>query len=526
MRRRTFLASAAAAGLAMPSIARAAGANTLRFVLQTGLSNLDPIWTTIDVVRNASLLFWDTLYGVDHTLTPRPQMCEGHETSSDGLTWTFTLRPGLRFHDNAPVRAADAVASVKRWMKRDLMGQRIEARLDALEALDDRRFRFRLKQPFPKLIYALGKVGTPVCFIMPERIATKDAYTPITEYVSSGPLVFRGDQWISGSSAVFERFAGYIPREEKSDWLAGGKRILFDRLEWQVIPDPSTAAAALQNGEVDWWEQPIPDLVPLLKRNRDIRVDIADPLGNIGVFRVNHLHPPFNDRRARQALMMATDQADFMQAIVGGDPTLWKTVAGYFPPGTPLFTEQGGEVLKGKRDYAAAAALLKASGYNGEKIVLMAATDQPPAKAQADVTADLLGRIGAKVDYQAMDWGTMTSRRASMKPPSEGGWHIFHTWTAGVGSASPATYPHIYCTGKSAWFGWPTDEQVQTEIAAWYEATDPSAEKAAAATLNAALIAEAPFIPTGFFLNYQATRTSLLGVVKAPVPIVWDVRKA
>jgi len=526
MKRRTFLTSAATVGLAMPSIAGAAAANTLRFVPQTGLSNLDPIWTTIDVVRNASLLFWDTLYGVDHTLTSRPQMCEGHETSSDGLTWTFTLRPGLRFHDNDLVRAADAVASVKRWMKRDLMGQRIEARLNALEAVDDRRFRFRLKQPFPKLVYALGKVGTPVCFIMPERIAATDAFTPITEYVGSGPLVFRKDQWVSGSSAVFERFAGYIPREEKSDWLAGGKRMLIDRLEWQVIPDPSTAAAALQNGEVDWWEQPIPDLVPLLKRSRDIRVDIADPLGNIGVFRVNHLHPPFNDRRARQALMMATDQSDFMQAIVGGDPALWKTVAGYFPPGTPLFTEQGGEVLKGKRDYAAAAALLKASGYNGEKIVLMAATDQPPAKAQADVTADLLGRIGVNVDYQAMDWGTMTSRRASMKPPSEGGWHIFHTWAPGVGSASPATYPHIYCTGKTAWFGWPTDEQVQTDIAAWYEATDPVAEKAAAATLNAALIAEVPFIPTGFFLNYQATRTSLSGVVNAPVPIVWDVRKA
>jgi len=178
-----------------------------------------------------------------------------------------------------------------------------------------------------------------------------------------------------------------------------------------------------------------------------------------------------------------------------------------------------------KRDYAGAAALLKEAGYNGERIVLMMATDQPPAKAQAEVTADLLGRIGVNVDVQAMDWGTMTSRRASMKPPSEGGWHIFHTWAAGVGSSSPATYPHIYCTGKSAWFGWPTDEQVQADIAVWYEAADPAAEKAAAAKLNASLVAEAPFIPTGFFLNYQATRTSLSGVVNAPVPIMWDVRK-
>jgi peptide/nickel transport system substrate-binding protein len=155
----------------------------------------------------------------------------------------------------------------------------------------------------------------------------------------------------------------------------------------------------------------------------------------------------------------------------------------------------------------------------------MQATDQPPAKAQADVTADLLRRIGANVDLQPMDWGTMTQRRASMKPPSEGGWHIFHTWAGGVGSSSPATYPHIYCTGKTAWFGWPTDEQVQADIATWYDAPDLASEKAAAARLNASLIAEAPFIPTGFFLNYQATRTSLSGVVKAPVPIVWDVKK-
>lgn len=525
MRRRTFLASATAAGLAAPHIAGAAAAKTVRFVPQTGLSSLDPIWTTVDVVRNASLLVWDTLYGVDSNLVPQPQMCLGHEAASDGLSWTFTLRPGLRFHDGEPVRARDAVASIRRWMKRDLMGQRIDALLNALETLDDQRFRFQLKQPFPKLIYALGKVSTPVCFIMPERLAMTDAFTQITDFVGSGPFVFRKDQWISGSSAVFERFANYVPREEKSNWLSGGKRILFDRLEWQVIPDASTAAAALQNGEVDWWEQPIPDLVPLLKRNKNIRVEISDPLGNIGVFRVNHLHPPFNDRRARQALMMATNQSDFMQAIVGDDPALWKPVAGYFPPGTPLFTEQGGEVLKGKRDYAAATALMKEAGYNGEKIVLMAATDQPPAKAQADVTADLLGRIGVNVDYQAMDWGTMTARRASMKPPSEGGWHIFHTWAAGVGSSSPATYPHIYCTGKAAWFGWPTDETVQTDIAAWYGASGPVAEKEAAGKLNAALVAEVPFIPTGFFLNYQAVRNSLHGVVNSPVPIMWDVVK-
>ena len=104
---------------------------------------------------------------------------------------------------------------------------------------------------------------------------------------------------------MFTRFDGYKPRDEKSNWSSGGKRMFFDRIEWNIIPDPATAAGALQNGEVDWWENPIPDLVPLLKKNSNVALDIADPLGNIGSLRFNHLQPPFNDVRVRRAVMMA-----------------------------------------------------------------------------------------------------------------------------------------------------------------------------------------------------------------------------
>ena len=152
------------------------------------------------------------------------------------------------------------------------------------------------------MLFALGKNNTPMAFIMPERIAKTDPFTQINEYVGSGPMRFKHDEWVPGARAVFESFAGYVPRDEPANWLAGGKRMVFDRIEWLIMPDPATASAALQNGEVDWWENPITDLVPLLKRNRNIRVDIADPLGNIGSFRINHLHPPFNDLKARQAV--------------------------------------------------------------------------------------------------------------------------------------------------------------------------------------------------------------------------------
>jgi peptide/nickel transport system substrate-binding protein len=527
MRRRDLFkaAGAVAGGFALPRIARAQDARVLRFVPQANLSSLDAVAGTQYVVRNASLLVWDTLYGVNSKLEPQPQMAEGHDVDAEFKTWTFRLRPGLKFHDGEPVLARDCVASLRRWMVRDTMGQQITKQLDALEAVDDRTVRFRLNQPFPKMLFAVGKGNAPIAEIMPERIAKTDPFKLITEYVGSGPMRFSVKDWVPGSQAVFERFEAYQPRPEPGDWLAGGKRVAFDRIEWIIMPDPATAAAALQNGEVDWWENPIPDLVPLLKQNGDIAVDIADSLGNIGDMRLNHLWPPFDDVRARQAAMMAVNQADFMRAVVGDDEMLWKRSASFFTPGTPLYTEAGGDLLKGPRDYAAAKTMLESSGYKGEKVVMLVATDIGITKAEGDVAADALAKAGFNVDYQALDWGTVGARRARMDPPSKGGWNVFFTWHAGADCINPAPYTALDASGKTAWFGWPKSDAVQDGIAAWYAASDQAAEKAAMARINQASFENVTYVPTGFFLGYQAWRKNVTGVVKAPFPVFWGVRK-
>ncbi|HEY4043296.1 MAG TPA: ABC transporter substrate-binding protein [Rhodopila sp.] len=509
-----------------PLLSLAADAKVLRFVPQANLANLDPIWTTQYVVRNGSLLIWDMLMGVDDQLQPRPQMVETYENTSDYKTWTFKLRPGLKFHDGEPVLTKDVIASIKRWMARDAtMGGPISKRTDALEAVDDRTVRFRLNQPYSKMLFALGKSSTPSLFIMPERIAATDPFKQITEYVGSGPMRFRRDEWVPGARAVFEKFDGYAPRDEKSNWLSGGKRIHFDRIEWQIVPDGATAAAALQNGEVDWLETPLSDLIPLLRKNTNVTVDIADPLGNIGSFRMNHLYPPFNDVRARRAVQVALSQEDYMIALVGDDQTLWKTLPGYFTPDTPLYTETGGEPLKGNRDYDLARRLLAESGYKNEPIILLVATDMAITKAQGDVTADLLQRIGMNVQYQALDWGTVGQRRASKAPPDKGGWNIFHTWHAGADCVNPAPYIALDCSGDTAWFGWPKSDLVQEKIAAWYAAPDFAGEKTAIAQVNKAAMDHVVYIPTGFFKGYQAWRKNVSGVVKAPFPVFWDVTK-
>jgi peptide/nickel transport system substrate-binding protein len=532
MDRRTFLKTAvgagaltAAGGLATPAISQRAAARTLHFVPQSDLANFDPIWTTQYVVRNAAAAVWDTLYGVDENLQPQRQMVEGEEVTSDGLVWTFRLRPGLKFHDGEKVLARDVVASLNRWMARDAMGLMLVAIQRELTAVDDRTVKWVLTKPYPKMLFALGKNSTPVAFVMPERIAKSDPFTQINEYVGSGPMRFVRSEWIPGAKAVFEKFADYMPRQEPASWLAGGKRILIDRLEWIVMPDPGTASAALQNGEIDWWENPISDLVPLLRKNRNIMVDIADRLGGIGAFRMNHLYPPFNDVRARRAVLMAMSQEDYMHALVGDDPALWKPLPGFFTPGTALYTEEGGDILKGPRNFDGAKKLLAQSGYAGQPVICLVAQDQPILKAQGDVTADLLKRLGMNVDFVATDWGTVGARRAVKTPPGQGGWQMFHTWHAGSETINPAPYIGIRANGDKAWFGWPDVPAVEAEVTAWFEAKSLDDEKAAVRRLNKAALDNVVFAPTGFFLQYQAWRKNVSGVVKGPLPFFWGVSK-
>ena len=528
MKRRTLLKSAAAGGaiLAAPRISLAQNTRVLRFVPQANLSSLDAVAGTQYVVRNAAVMVWETLYGVDASNTPRPQMAEGHEVNADFTVWSFKLRDGLKWHDGEKVTSRDVVASLNRWMVRDTMGQQIKARLDALEAVDDRTIRFRLNKPFSKMLFAVGKSNAPVALIMPERIAKTDPFQLIKEYVGSGPMKFNTAEWVPGSKAIFERFDGYSPRAEAGEWLAGGKRMNFDRIEWVIIPDAATAGAALQNGEVDWWENPISDLVPLLKRNRNVNVDIGDPLGNIGSFRINHLNPPFNDVRVRRAVMMALNQGDYMQAVAGEDSSLWKACPSFFTPGSALYTEEGGDLLKGPRNIEGAKKLLKEAGYNGEKIRLIVATDVAITKAEGDVTADLLAKIGMNVDYVATDWGTTGTIRAKKDPVDKGGWNIFHTWHAGADCINPAPYTALDCGGDKAWFGWPKSDAVQKGIADWYAAPDMAAEKQAIVDINKASFENVTYIPTGFFLQYTAWRKNVSGVVKSPFPVFWGVTKS
>lgn len=215
-----------------------------------------------------------------------------------------------------------------------------------------------------------------------------------------------------------------------------------------------------------------------------------------------------------------------MRALVGDDERLWRPLPGFFTPGTPLYTEEGGDILKGPRDLDGAKRLLAESGYSGQPVTCIVAQDQSITKAQGDVTADLLKRLGMNVDFVATDWGTVGQRRAMKNPPGQGGWQVFHTWHAGADCVNPASYNAVRGTGDNAWFGWPTSQATEAAIAEWFEAPDLEAEKRAIAKVNRAAMEDVVYAPTGFFLSYTAWRRNVTGIQKGPLPFFWGVGKS
>ncbi len=428
-RRTALKVGAGAAALALPSVARSDKSSVLKFIPFADLGTVDPIWTTSYPTRNHGYMAFDTLYGQtgpERGFIATPQMVAGHIVEDDGKTWKLTLRDGLLFHDGQRVLARDCVASIRRWSVRDGLGQTLMTRTDEISASDDKTILFRLNKPFPLLPVALGKITPNMCAIMPERLAHTDPFKQITEVVGSGPFRFKPDERVQGSRFVYERFPDYKPRQDgKPDWTSGPKVVHFDRVEWHIIPDPATAAAALQAGEVDWWESPPGDLLPMLQRNDKISVKLLNPTGNCQYLRPNHLFPPFDNPAMRRSLLGAIDQAEFMTAMVGTDTSLWKVPCGFFPPLSPLASDAGMSVLTGKPDYDKVKKDLQAAGYKGEKIVLMAPQDSSAGKAESDVAAEMMRRVGMNVDYQAVDWGTVVQRRVSKSPPDQGGWNAF-----------------------------------------------------------------------------------------------------
>ena len=518
----TLAKGVAVAAVAAAMLGSANAEKVLRVVPHADLKNVDPIWTTAYITRNHGYMVYDTLFAADANGEIQPQMVGDFSVSDDGLTYTFTLRDGLKWHDGSPVTAADCIASIERWGKRDGMGQKLMDFTASMEAVDDKTFTMQLKEPYGLVLDSLGKISSNTPFMMKEEFAKTDAFTQVTEIVGSGPFRFVADEWVPGSKVVYVKNEDYVPRDEPPSAAAGGKVVHVDRVEWVYIPDPATTMNALQNGEVDLWETPSPDMVPIMKTQDNIVIDVIDPLGTQGWLRMNHLHAPFDNPKVRQAVAMAVHQETYLLALVG-DPSLYKTCKAYFICGTPNDSTAGDKgYLEGNMD--AAIKMLEEEGVVGHKIVLMQPTDIPVLNSASLVTAQLLRDLGFDVEVQAMDWSTLTSRRAEKKKVEDGGWNVFHTYATGADAQSPIANIGVSGGGvERAWFGWPTDEGVEKLRDDFARETDPAKKQQIIETLQASLFELVPYVNYGQWFQPMAWRKGLKGVLVSPVPFFWNI---
>ncbi len=512
--------AAAAGGLAAPALGQKA--QVIKFIPHANLANPDPVWTTAAIAFNHGNLVWDRLYALTESLDVKPQMLAGDEVSADGLTWRMTLRDGLVFHDGEKVRAIDCTTSLLRFAKRDGFGQRMLSLLNEMKVIDDKTFEIHLKKRYGLLPFTIAQGSS---FIMPERMAKTDAFQQISEYVGSGPFRFLRDEWVSGSSAAYAKFDKYVPRNEKPDSWAGGKVANFDRVEWKIVPDPATAAAALQTGEVDWWDIPLIDLVPKLRKAEGVKVAVFDPLGWIGVVAMNHLHPPFNNPKLRRAVLSGINQQDYVDAVIGELKEFGTAGAGIFTLNTPNATTVGMDVLTARRDLDRTRKLVAESGYKGEKVILMGPSDLPALQAMAQVTDGYFRAIGLNVEFLSMDWGSLVTRRSNKDAPEKGGWNSFCTTWTGQTFLNPGNHYPLRGNGVNGWFGWPTDDKMEALREQWFDAADAAAQKRICEQMQLLAWENVPYLPVGHWFYPTAFRSNLTDFPRAALPIFWGVRR-
>lgn len=518
----TLLRRCAAALAALALCGAALAEQVLRVVPSSDLKIIDPIWTTANITRNHGYMIYDTLFGMDEKGAIKPQMVDKYSASPDNKVWTFTLRPGLKFHDGTPVTSQDVIASLARWGKRDMLGQRMYATMERIEAQGSNGFRMTFKQPFGVVLDALGKTTSNVPFIMPAKVAATPADQQIDNLIGSGPFTLSKEDYRPGDRAIYHKNTAYVPRKEPASGLAGGKVVKVDSVEWVFMRDPQTQTNALLNGEVDVVEVVLPaNAVAIRASDKTKMVEVLPP----GMFQAyfNHKVPPFDNPKMVRAAMLAMNQEAMLRGQVG-DRSMYKPCASIYPCSSPYGNLPTG-FYTGKPQFEAAKKLLKEAGYDGTPVVVLLPSDLQGLNKLPLIYGELLKQAGFKVDVQQMDWASMVARRAKKEPADKGGWNVFLTYWNGVDLSDPVTYSALTGSGDAGYFGWATDPELEALKERYIETSDPAQRRTLAGQMQIRALDGGVVVPVGEVSGMTGARRNVSGLLHTSANLYWNVEK-
>ena len=495
----------------------------LRIVPQADLKFLDPTTVTPTITRIHGYFIYDRLFEFDDKVIPTPQMVDTYDVTPDGLTYTFTLRDGLRFHDGKPVTTDDVIASIKRWGRAGV-GADMLAHTASLDKISDKTFRLILSSSWSPVLPAFSYMSGQTLFILPARIANLPGKAKFVDTTGSGPFKFVAEEWVPGVKVTYVKNQDYVPRSEPSKWASGGKKVNIDKVEWVIIKDVQTMVAALQTGELDVIEDAPVDLIEILEADPNIRVGALDPFGRQGQIYVNHLYPPFNNVKARQALLHLISEEELLIPIAGSERN-WDICLSVYTCGSPFASDAGGAALA-RKDPETARKLLKEAGYNGEEVVLIISTTHAFLNASGLVLTQQLRDAGVNVNPQQLDWGTVISRyNQKDKPGARQGWNLMVSATKAVNTTLPGLHSRLDGRGLKGRQGWSDNPEFERLKNLFNSTIDFEKQKEIARDLQILNFKHVAYIPHGQWRNLAAWRKELKDFVPAPIPVYWGVNK-
>lgn len=529
--RRDLVKTGLAVGTAvsMPSILFAqtapSAAQTVRMVMADELRLFDPIYTTATTTATHGLAIYDQLFALDSKLMPQPQMVGKWGVSDDKKTYTIELRDGLGWHDGTPVTAADCVASIRRWGQVAPGGQLIMRRAKDISSKDDKTFTIALSEPLGLLIDMLANLGGPL-FIMREKDANLAATEQVTANIGSGPFKFNHALAKPGASFTYDRNEKYVPRREASNGLAGGKIVKVDRVVWDIIADQQTALAALQASEIDFVQSPPPDLRTVIESDPNLELQVLNESGEVSMMRMNFLQKPFDNVKARQAMLHLIDQEAFVRTL-SPDPKYTQTVTSLFGSGALYSNDENTGWYKKGGDPEKAKQLFKEAGYAGEKVVILQPTNIASYSNASQLLAATLRKIGINAELAPSDWGGLVARRANKGTVENGGWSIFISGYPDHSLSDPLGTACMVANGDKAWFGWPRNDEYEVLRAKWPDIATLDERKAMARQMQRVWWDFVGSVYLGRTVGPIARRKTLTGLIGTPVLLpMWNMQKS
>ncbi len=512
--RRSMLASTTLAATlpGLRAVAAPAG-GTLNIACIFDPPGLDPTVNAVDLVSTITENVFDTLYAFDAKWQPAPLLAAALPTLADGgKTVTIPLRTGVVFHNGTAFTAADAAASLKRWLKLSSRGQLVAPLVTAVEEPAPDRVVLRLSKPFPALLPLLSfNSGTAI--ILPKAKAEAAMAGPlakIEDLVGTGP--YRLTERKPDQYTMLTRFDHYTPSPAPASGYAGARNPASEKLLFVPVPNVNTRLQGLLSGQYDIADGLATDSFPQIQKAPGITPVITKPGGWLFLV-LNSKQGLTTNPLIRQAAQAALDNEAIMTAAMGA-PQFFELGSSLFPAWSPYRSDAGSK-LYNQKDPDAAKKLLQQAGYKGEPFRILTSQQYDYVYKAALVAMQNLQDAGFTVDLQLMDWASVMSRR--FDPAIWEGFITFHGFVPD---------PALITILSPSYPGWWDTPAKRAALDTFNSAADDAARAKAWDALQALLMHEAPTIQLGKYYGLLAHQHSVTGVPDLPLTPYWAAAKA